>query len=166
VSRLTYLSIGSNRGDRLGYIKYSVERLGLILKSLSFSRIYETDPVYYLEQPKFLNAVVSGYFSGTPYELLNKTQEIEKEAGRNRSTSVSRGPRTLDIDIVLFGNEVVKSPLLTIPHPGLKERKFVLLPLLELNPVLKDPATNTKLWELFIKLENQGIYLYNTRGKQ
>ena len=139
--------------------------LRLILKNLSFSRIYETDPVYYLDQPKFLNAVVSGYFSGTSYELLNKTQEIEEAAGRNRSTSVSRGPRTLDIDIVLFGNEVIKSPSLTIPHPGLKERKFVLLPLLELNPVLKDPATNIRLWELLIKLENQGIYLYNTRGK-
>ncbi|MCD6120902.1 MAG: 2-amino-4-hydroxy-6-hydroxymethyldihydropteridine diphosphokinase, partial [Spirochaetales bacterium] len=72
-----------------------------------------------------------------------------------------KGPRTLDIDIILFGSEIIKTEQLTIPHEGLKERRFVLIPLLELNPTLYDPVSKRPLWEYLYKLDLQGVYLYN-----
>ena len=136
-----YLSIGSNSGDRLGYIKYACEKLKSIFEAFSVSRVYETAPQYYKYQSKFLNLAVSGYYNGSPFSLLNEINIIETGAGRKRNPEIVNGPRTLDIDIVLFGSEIIKTKQLTVPHMGLKERKFVPIPLLELNPTLYDPVT-------------------------
>jgi len=161
LSSLVYLSIGSNIEDRLSYIHYACERLKDIFENISISRVYETAPQYYKYQSKFLNLAVSGYYNGSPFELLKETDLIETGAGRKRDPFTPKGPRTLDIDIVLFGSEIIKTEQLTIPHKGLRERKFVLIPLLELNPTLYDPVTKRPLWESLHKLDIQGVYLYN-----
>ncbi|RKX86404.1 MAG: 2-amino-4-hydroxy-6-hydroxymethyldihydropteridine diphosphokinase [Spirochaetes bacterium] len=156
-----YLSIGSNKGNRLGYIEYACIHLKNVLNDFNVSRIYETAPRYYKHQSKFLNLAASGYYKDSPFSLLREISFIESGAGRKRNPSIPKGPRTLDIDIILFGSEIIKTEQLTIPHEGLKERRFVLIPLLELNPTLYDPVTRRPLWEYLYKLDLQGVYLYN-----
>ena len=106
--------------------------------------------MYNTEQPKFLNAVFYGEWDKDPYELLDYIHTLEDKAGRNRAKAGWKGPRPLDIDILLFGSTISDDPLLTLPHPGIKERGFVLIPLAELAPNLTDPATGTG-YKYFIK---------------
>jgi len=115
--------------------------------------------LYVTNQPDFLNFVLRGTTALLPPELLAFTQSIEKKYGRNRSFEITKGPRTLDIDILLYGNEQITTPELIIPHPGIKERAFVLLPLLDIDPELKLPGENEALAEYLKKnCEKQGIY--------
>ncbi len=115
--------------------------------------------MYVLDQPRYLNAAVTGFFAGTPHELLSFVQEVEAQFGRDRSRERRRGERTLDVDILLFGASVVdEPPSLEIPHPGLRERKFALIPLLELLPEAVDPRDGTSLADLLPGLGTQGIY--------
>ncbi len=115
--------------------------------------------MYVKDQPTFLNAAVSGLFRGTPAELLALAQETEAAFGRDRSREARRGARTLDVDLLLFGDLVVEEPPgLMIPHPGLTERKFALVPLLELLPEARDPRTGLFLFDSLAGLEPQGIY--------
>ena len=115
--------------------------------------------MYVADQPVFLNAAATGDFEGTPYELLSFINEVEAFFGRDRTKERKKGERSLDIDILLFGDEVVSdSPALMIPHEGLLERKFALLPLLELAPEARNPSDGKPLSEIFSKLPEQGIY--------
>jgi 2-amino-4-hydroxy-6-hydroxymethyldihydropteridine diphosphokinase len=129
-----YLGLGSNLGDRLANLQLAVELLagqhGLTV--LRSSRVYESDPVGGPPQPDFLNAVVEVQTSLTPGELLTACREAEEALARVRDERW--GPRTIDIDILTFGDDVVDEPDLTIPHPRMRERGFVLAPLLELEP--------------------------------
>ena len=142
---LAYLSLGSNLGARVDTIQRGIEliasKAGAVRK---VSSIYETEPVDFLDQPLFLNCVLEIETALSPLELLRRLQEIEAACGRVRgiSPAIPKGPRTLDIDILLYGDLVMRSEELTIPHPRMCERRFVLQPLAELAPQLQIPGTN------------------------
>ena len=134
------LGLGSNRqlesGDSIlppaEILKASCEKLDKLLKQAVFSSVYMTRPMYVEDQCDFYNMVVGGLWEGTARELLSATQTIEAEFGRDRSREIRNGPRSLDIDIELFGSETIKTDDLVVPHPRLLERSFVLVPLLEI----------------------------------
>lgn len=134
-----YLALGSNLGDRAAALRAAYRGLRELLGSPAASGVYETEPMYHLDQPRFLNAVCAGSCALEPLELLRRTQRLEASLGR--SGSVPKGPRTIDIDILLFGELRLEGDRLTVPHPGIRERAFVLVPLLELAPELADPVT-------------------------
>ncbi len=136
---LAFLGLGSNLGDRLGNLRRAVELLGERgVRVLRSSRVYETDPVGGPEQPDYLNAVVEVEAEGTARELLEACLSIEEEMGRVRAERW--GPRTIDLDLLIFGDEEVDEPGLRIPHPRMHERAFVLAPLLELTADPKLPG--------------------------
>lgn len=153
-----FLGLGSNVGNRLMFLREATRRLNAHLDKLIASRVYETEPMYRSNQPAFLNAVVAGYFTGSPYELLRTCNSIEAALGRDRQQELPKGPRSLDIDILLFGTTVLQSPDLIIPHPGLLERAFVLRPLLELAPDLEHPHHKVPVAELVEIDLSKGIY--------
>ncbi len=153
------LGLGSNRGEGRVIFKGARQKLAQRMRDLRFSPLYVSEPLYVTDQPAFLNAAVGGYFAGTPYELLEFIHGVEAEFGRNRALERRRGERTLDIDILLFGDTVLSDPpVLEIPHPNLLERKFALLPLLDLVPLARDPRTGLPLERSFHALPDQGIY--------
>jgi 2-amino-4-hydroxy-6-hydroxymethyldihydropteridine diphosphokinase len=134
-----YLGIGSNLGDRLGNLQAAVDGLNheSDIRVIASSRVWETDPVGGPPQPDFLNAVIAVTADLSPLELLAACQNVETGLGRTRD--VRWGPRTVDIDIELIGSRVLHDPALTVPHPRMAHRAFVLLPLLELDPNLTMP---------------------------
>ena len=135
-----YLSLGSNLGDRRAHLREAVERLTTQgVGVLRESSIYESEPRDVREQPWFLNQILEAETDLLPRQLLARTQKIEREMGRKRV--VDKGPRVIDIDIVLFGNAAVRAPELEIPHPRMRERRFVLEPLAELAPDLRHPVS-------------------------
>ena len=148
---LIYLALGSNLGDRARTLENAVTLLGKHLANVRLSPIYETEPVGYLEQGKFLNAALEGTTELGPRELLNACQEIEKQLGRERI--IRNGPRTIDIDILFYGNTLLNEPDITIPHPRLHEREFVLKPLTDICPELVHPTIKKTVKELYEGLE-------------
>ncbi len=124
-----YLSLGSNMGDRVGNLKAAVEALKQMEDTdlVKMSSVYETDPVGYTEQGRFLNLALKISTGLRPVELLEKLHEIEQELGRVRN--LRWGPRTIDIDILLFADLEINSEKLQVPHPRMFERAFVLIPL-------------------------------------
>ena len=155
-----YLSLGSNLGRREGNLAAAVQSLASVLSGIRSSSIYETRPMYVEEQPKFLNMAICGSCVIEPQELLRRILALELRLGRDRRCFADKGPRIIDIDILLFGRRVIKEENLTIPHPLLKERQFVLIPLLELEPGLRDPETGRPLAESLEGLEDQGVYIF------
>ena len=156
-----YLSLGSNLGTRERNLNAAVQALSGFLEDVRRSSIYETRPMYVEQQPKFLNMVVSGLCTLQPLELLQRILTLEVRLGRDRNHYLPKGPRIIDIDILLFGRRIVDQEGLRIPHPRLKERQFVLIPLLELAPELKDPISARPLAESLRRLEDQGVYIFN-----
>ena len=136
---VVYLGLGSNEGDRLANLRGAAQRLHAEVTFISFSSVYETEPVGFADQPWFLNAVLEGYTELSPAELLRLALDIEEALGRERS--IPNGPRTIDIDILLYGDERIESPALTIPHPRLTERGFTLCPLTEIAPLVEHPLS-------------------------
>lgn len=128
------LGLGSNKGNKKKYLDSACVELEKILKNMRRSSIYQTSPQDYLEQDDFFNMVVEGEYEGSPFSLLDEIQKIEAINGRNREKEISKGPRTLDIDLLFFDDISLNTPRLTIPHPQLEKRAFVLVPLLELFP--------------------------------
>jgi 2-amino-4-hydroxy-6-hydroxymethyldihydropteridine diphosphokinase len=134
-----YLSLGSNLGDRHAKLRAAIAALpaaGVRVKKIS--SFYETEPVDYLEQPWFLNCVVLGQSEVPPLPLLRSLREIEAQLGSPKA--FAKGPRILDIDILLYGDETIDTRDLQIPHPRMLQRKFVLAPLAEIAPSLKHPS--------------------------
>jgi 2-amino-4-hydroxy-6-hydroxymethyldihydropteridine diphosphokinase len=127
-----YIGLGSNLGDRELNLRRALERLEEVgpVRASSFR---ETDPVGVTDQPKFLNAAAELATELPPAELLERLLEIERELGRERATERRWGPRVIDLDLLLFGEEAIDEPGLTVPHPSLADRRFVLEPLCELN---------------------------------
>ena len=136
-----YVGLGSNLGDREGTIRRAVELLGEQpgIEIVAVSTLRDTDPVGYEDQPRFLNGAVALEVDLSARALLDELLEIERELGRDRSRETRWGPRTIDLDLLLYGEETVDEPGLTVPHPRLAERQFVLEPLSELDPDLTLP---------------------------
>jgi 2-amino-4-hydroxy-6-hydroxymethyldihydropteridine diphosphokinase len=141
-----YLSLGSNVGDREGHLRGAIARLESWGRIIAVSSFYETEPVEFTEQAWFLNCVVALETEKTPHELMTAALSIEQEMGRHRTQK--KGPRTIDIDILLFGDTVLTSPGLTIPHPAMYQRRFVLEPLAEIAPETRHPALRRTIREL------------------
>lgn len=134
------VALGSNLGDRRGYLQFAVERLSALLTGLRVSVFIESAPVDVAEpQPTYLNGVVVGDTELSARALLDTLLAIEREKGRTRLTP--RAPRTLDLDLILYGNAIINEPGLEVPHPRFRERSFVLDPLKEIAPELVDPVT-------------------------
>ena len=134
-----HLGLGSNLGDRRRNIERAVELLGERMEVELVSKLYETPPMYEERQPPFLNAVCRCAAPPSPRNLLRLIQEIEVALGR--APGPKNSPRPLDIDILLYGSLTLNEPDLVIPHPGIAERPFVLIPLAEIDPAIVDPMT-------------------------
>jgi 2-amino-4-hydroxy-6-hydroxymethyldihydropteridine diphosphokinase len=130
-----YVGLGANLGDR----EATIRRAATLLRASRLSPILETEPWGYADQPKFLNAVAEVETELSPRELLDRLLEIERELGRVRN-GPRYGPRTIDLDLLLYGDEVIDEPGLTVPHPRLAERLFVLEPLAALDARLLVPG--------------------------
>ena len=143
------IALGSNLGDKRAHLQHAVFRLGSLLQDSRVSGFYETEPVGTEGQPSFLNAAMVGRVGHTPRELLQALMSIELERGRVRTTRWAA--RTLDLDLVLFGNQMINEPDLIVPHPLFRERAFVLQPLAEIAPELIDPVTALTVGELWEK---------------
>jgi 2-amino-4-hydroxy-6-hydroxymethyldihydropteridine diphosphokinase len=143
---LVYLSLGSNVGDREGELWDARVRLGAIGRVVAMSSFYETGPVELIQQPWFLNCALALETGKTPQQLIGAILRIEEEMGRRRVQK--KGPRSIDIDILLFDGTVIESTDLTVPHPSLHQRRFVLEPLAEIAPEVFHPVLKKTVREL------------------
>ena len=146
------VALGSNVGDSLSYLRQATQVLGGVLSNLKVSPIYRTAPMYVQDQPPFLNAAVSGTYAEGPLQLLQKLKKIEAEIGRQ--TRARYGPREIDLDLVAFGSLSYLGPRLQVPHPRTPERRFVLLPMFDLDPNLR-LATMGTVAELLAQTQPQ-----------
>jgi len=137
-----FIALGSNLGDREATIRSAVAELAATdgVEVVAVSSLEETEPVGYLEQPRFLNGAAELRTELPPRTLLELLLAVEALFGRDRSTGPPQGPRTLDLDLLLYGGERLEEPGLELPHPRLHERLFVLRPLAELDPALEVPG--------------------------
>jgi 2-amino-4-hydroxy-6-hydroxymethyldihydropteridine diphosphokinase len=144
---LIAVSLGSNLGDRRAHLERAIEQLAAILDHPRVSSFIETEAVDVPDtQPPYLNAAVVGECALPPAELLEWLLAREREQGRERVTP--RAARTLDLDLILYGDLIVDAPGLVIPHPRFRDRRFVLEPLAEIAPAMKDPVTGKTIEEL------------------
>jgi len=148
--RRFYLSLGSNLGDREANLRGAIRALGKLGEVAAVSSFYETEPVDVVEQPWFLNCAVALDSDRTPLEVLQEILALENEMGRFRTQD--KGPRNIDIDILLAGDAIVGTAELTVPHPAMHERRFVLEPLAEIAPGAMHPRLRKKISELLADL--------------
>jgi len=154
--KTVYIALGSNLGDRVENLLLARERIASPHVRLTrASSIYETAPREVLDQPWFLNQVVAAETTLFPRQLLARLLRIEREMGRQRT--VSKGPRVIDLDILLFGEAVIHAPGLEIPHPRMAERRFVLEPLAELAPGLRPPRSAHTIQEMLAGVMEQPL---------
>jgi 2-amino-4-hydroxy-6-hydroxymethyldihydropteridine diphosphokinase len=154
--KLVYIALGSNLGDRAEYLRQAREQIDAPdLRLLRASSTYETAPRDVEDQPWFLNQVIECETELFPRQLLARLQKIERAMGRKRR--IAKGPREIDLDILLFGDAIVKAPGLEVPHPRMAERRFVLEPLAELAPEKKHPGTRRTMREMLAGVANQAV---------
>ena len=154
--KIVYIALGSNLGDRAENLRLAREQIDAPdLRVLRASSVYETAPRDVENQPWFLNQVIECETDLFPRQLLGRLQKIERAVGRKRRSA--KGPREIDLDILLFGNAVVKAAELEIPHPRLTERRFVLEPLAELVPEKKHPGTRRTMREMLAGVVSQVV---------
>ena len=140
------IALGSNLGDRRSHVTFAVERLGALLTDLKVSSFRQTDPVGVAPQGRFLNGAVTGATTLSAVNLLDELLLIERERGRERPHAGA--PRTLDLDLILYGDVVLETEHVRVPHPRFRERAFVLEPLAEIAGDWKDPETGLTVLEL------------------
>ena len=152
----TYLSLGSNVGNREANLRAAIAALpGAGVRVIAVSSFYETEPVDFLEQEWFLNCAVEGMTEVPALELLQALRGIELKMGSKKL--VAKGPRLIDIDILLYGFEAIDTPELQVPHPRMHLRRFVLVPLVEIAASLTHPMTKTTVAELLERTPDHGI---------
>lgn len=144
--KTVYLSLGSNLGDRAANLRTAIEKLGEIGTVAAVSSFYDTEPVEVTAQPWFLNCAVKLETEKMPRQLIAAILNLEQGMGRQRKQN--KGPRVIDIDILLFGTSVIEMPSLTVPHPALHLRRFVLEPLAEIAPEVRHPVLRRSVREL------------------
>ncbi len=137
MEQTVHLSLGSNLGNREAHLRTAIQKLAALGEVIAVSSLYETEPVEYTAQPWFLNCAVALRTTLTPGNFLAQVLEIEQEMGRQRTQP--KGPRIIDIDILLFGDLILESPELSLPHPAMHQRRFVLEPLAEIAPDAQHP---------------------------
>jgi 2-amino-4-hydroxy-6-hydroxymethyldihydropteridine diphosphokinase len=155
-----YLSLGSNVGDREAHLREALAQLPPSIRILRVSPVYETEPVDYTDQGWFLNLVVEAETNLSPTQLLWRIACIERSLGRIRT--VPKGPRTIDIDILLYGDVVVQKVRLQIPHPRMAARRFVLAPLADLAPDLRHPVAHQTVTEMLEAAPAQALRLHSS----
>lgn len=156
---MVYLGLGTNVGDREANLNTALDLLAAEdITVLRYSSLYETAPRDVLDQPWFLNMVVECETRYFPMQLIARLLRIERKMGRDRSPrAIQRGPRLIDIDVLLYNKAVINTTRLTVPHPRMFERRFVLEPLLELTPDIKDPITRRPIAEALATVRDQKI---------
>lgn len=155
-----YISLGTNLGNRETNLRLAVEQMAEGIEITASSSIYETPPWGVIDQPAFLNQVAGGITSLSPFKLLSFLKRIEQKMGRMKTFRY--GPRLIDLDILLYDDRQVCNPRLTIPHPRMCERAFVLVPLAEITPNALIPGTGLTVQEHLKKLEVTGIKKVDT----
>lgn len=158
-----FLSLGSNLGDRQANLDKAIDALEeAAIRIIGKSSIYETEPQDIKAQPWFLNITVECETRLFPLQLLSATQRIERELGRERGPrAIPKGPRLIDIDILLFGKVVIETPELTVPHPRMLERRFVLEPLCEIAPQLRHPVKRSMIKQELSNVRDQIVRRYD-----
>jgi 2-amino-4-hydroxy-6-hydroxymethyldihydropteridine diphosphokinase len=152
-----YIALGSNLGNREEYLRSGLR--GLADRHVKISRtaaLYSSAPRDVIEQPWFLNTVIEADTQLGPEELLAACLEVERDNNRIRDSRISKGPRTLDIDIIFYGTEILRTPILTIPHPRFAARRFVLIPLAEIAPNFVDPVSGRSISDLLEGCSDEG----------
>src|ERR1700687_5027799 len=146
VLNLAYLSLGSNMGDRAAHLHEAIARLQSEGRVVSVSSFFETEPVEFADQAWFLNCALALETTRTPAQVMSAILTIEQEMGRQRVQK--KGPRIIDIDILLFSDQIIDSPDLIVPHPAMQRRRFVLEPLAEIAPGARHPVLKKTIREL------------------
>jgi 2-amino-4-hydroxy-6-hydroxymethyldihydropteridine diphosphokinase len=157
-TNIVTLALGTNLGDRPGNLRAAITALTPKVTVLRQSFIYETLPWGMTDQPSFLNMVISGETRQKPQELLKSLKELETQLGR--VPSIHYGPRKIDIDILFYDNLIFESPELTLPHPHLHERAFVLVPLADLMPEQIHPVLGKTIRQLLAEMDTTGVKRY------
>lgn len=159
-----FLSLGSNLGNRQANLDNALKALEAAgIRSVQKSSVYETEPQELKTQPWFLNIVVECQTRLFPLQLLSATQRIERDLGRERGPrAIPKGPRLIDIDILLFGQAIIGTPQLTVPHPRMLERRFVLEPLIEIAPALRNPMKGGLFKDELSRVRGQIVRRYSS----
>lgn len=163
---IAYLSLGSNKGDRVGYVQQATHLLSALenINVIRTSTIYETEPYQSKLTCWYVNAVIEIKTSLTPQELLLACQKTEAQLGRNREAEGIHGDRTLDVDILFYGKEIINEENLQIPHSLMHKRAFTLVPMIELNADFMHPVLNKSIIDLHEELEDpEAVLLYGTK---
>lgn len=150
-----YVGLGTNLGERAANLQAAMERLRALGEVRRVSSLYETDPVGYRDQPSFLNMVAALRTALSPQHLLIACKVIERELGR--VSTFRYGPRLIDLDILLYDELILDTPELTIPHPRLRERAFVLIPLAEIAPDIVEPRGRLSIGVLASEIDRSGV---------
>jgi len=158
IKEITYLSLGSNLGNRVTNLQAARQALPPKIQVLEQSPIYQTAPWGYSHQPDFLNQVIKTQTLLSPLEVLEYIKGIEERIGR--TPSFKNGPRIVDLDILFYGECVLESEILTIPHPLLAERAFVLVPLSKIAPNFRHPVLRKTIHELLSQIDQRDVELY------
>lgn len=158
-----FLSLGSNLGERKQNLEAALELFAPVgLAIVKRSSIYETEPQDVARQPWFLNLVVECATTQFPMQVLSRVLQIERQLGRVRHRGMqAKGPRLIDVDVLLYGRALIDSPRLTVPHPRMLERRFVLEPLIEIEPSLRHPVTRRLMRDHLDQLHGQIVRLHH-----